>query len=75
MGNKISLVPKYFRDFNIMNRASKEIELDKIKVSPRHPTTVEKLKNIEGFFYFITIIANLQTSSIYAIQGSYAILT
>jgi len=36
MGNKITAMPKYIRDFNIENRAAKEINLDRIKQSPRH---------------------------------------
>ena len=36
MGNKITAMPKYIRDFNIYNRAAKVIDLDKIKQSPRY---------------------------------------
>ena len=50
MGNRASWVPKYIRDFNIENRAAKEIDLHKIKQSPRHPSTIEIFKKREGYF-------------------------
>lgn len=53
MGNKIRKmpVPKYIKDFNVENRVTNEI--DKMehgmqKMAPRHPSTVEKFKQIEG---------------------------
>ena len=59
MGNKLSLVPKYFRDFNIENRAAKEmasreIDLSKIKPSPRHPSTIEHFKKREGYIFTVS---------------------
>ncbi len=53
MGSKYShLVPKYFRNFNIENRVSKQMDrLEKnvaLKMAPRHPSTAALLKKIEG---------------------------
>lgn len=58
MGNKISFMPKYFRDFNIENRAFKQIEKAKaspkpLAMSPRHPSTVELFKQKESNFKII----------------------
>ena len=47
----MTAMPKYFRDFNIENRAAKELDLNKIKQSPRHPSTVDIFKKREGIFY------------------------
>ena len=53
MGNKIRKmpVPKYIKDFNVENRVTNEIEKMEHgmqKMAPRHPSTVEKFKQIEG---------------------------
>jgi hypothetical protein len=53
MGAKYSrFVPKYFRDFNIEKRVSKQMDrLEQntaLKMSPRHPSTAGLLKKIEG---------------------------
>lgn len=51
MGNQLRKlrIPKYVRDFNLENRIEKELEKDLThRVSPRHPSTVERFKKIEG---------------------------
>lgn len=53
MGIKLStLVPRYFRDFNIENRVMNQIEnIEKTgRMAPRHPSTAHIFKEIEGFF-------------------------
>ena len=53
MGSKLSsFVPKYFKNFNLENRAFKQLEQIENKnttLAPRHPSTAKILKEIEGF--------------------------
>ncbi len=49
--SKIKIVPKYFKNFNIDNRVSKQIEKiqkGEILQSPRHPSTARLFKEMEG---------------------------
>jgi hypothetical protein len=54
MGAKTSkYIPKYFKYFNIENRALKKIDAidqgqSRPLVSPRHPSTAKILKEMEG---------------------------
>ncbi len=52
--SKIKIVPKYFKNFNIENRVSKQIEkIQKgdITPSPRHPSTAKLIKEMEGIWF------------------------
>jgi hypothetical protein len=53
MGGRYShLVPKYIKNFNVENRIQKQIKRNEqnvwLKQAPRHPSTVETLKKLEG---------------------------
>lgn len=63
MGNKLIRTPKYIKNFNIENRAAKKLEKNnvQVKVSPRHPSTVEKFKKIEGDLSFVFSVSGLNT--------------
>jgi hypothetical protein len=49
--SKIKIIPKYFKNFNIENRVSNQIEKiqrGEISPSPRHPSTAKLYKEMEG---------------------------
>ncbi len=56
-GRYSSLVPKYFKNFNIENRALNRVDkiehanrINEIGVAPRHPSTAHIFKQREGLF-------------------------
>jgi hypothetical protein len=56
MGQRASaIIPRYVKDFNIENRVSKQMDRMEqnvaLKISPRHPSTAERFKQIEGFCF------------------------
>ena len=57
MGKGVSkYLPKYFKDFNIENRALKKIEhSDEVK-APRHPSTTKMFSDIESEFFILIIL-------------------
>ena len=61
MGNSATRIKwpgsKYIKNFNIENRANKKLELQETdvqarKLAPRHPSTVQMFKDLEGFVSF-----------------------